>query len=79
MLTEQLKDICSQNIVSLKKEIKEETRKWKMLLGRINTVKIAILQIANLQIKWNPLQNLSKIFHWPWKDNTQIYMEKQKT
>ena len=42
--------LYSKNFVSLKKEIKEDTRKWKDLpcswIGRINIVKMAILPKA---------------------------------
>ena len=33
---------------------------------------------TNLQIQSNAHQNPSKIFHRPWKNNTQLHMEKQK-
>jgi hypothetical protein len=42
-----VKDLYKENYKSLKKEIKEDCRKWKYLpcswIGKINTVKIAIL------------------------------------
>jgi len=46
-LTKQVKDLYDQNYKSLKKEIEEDLRGWKDLpcswIGRINTVKMAIL------------------------------------
>ena len=49
-LTKKLKDLYRKNFESLKKEIKEDTRKWKDIpcswIGRINIVKKAILPKA---------------------------------
>jgi hypothetical protein len=46
-LTKQVKDLYDKNFKSLKKEIKEDLRRWKHLpctwVGRINRVKMAIL------------------------------------
>ena len=42
-----MKDLFDKNFKSLKKEIEEDTRKWKDLpcswIGRINIVKMAVL------------------------------------
>jgi hypothetical protein len=52
-LTKQVKDLYDKNFKSLKKEIKEDLRRWKDLpcswIGRINIVKMAI--------QCNPHQN----------------------
>ena len=49
-LTKQVEDLYDKNFKSLKKEIEEDTRKWKDLpcswVGRINIVKMAILPKA---------------------------------
>ena len=49
-LTKKVKDLYHKNFEALKKEIKEDTRKWKDLpcswIGRINIVKRAILPKA---------------------------------
>ncbi|KAL6080898.1 hypothetical protein STEG23_018057 [Scotinomys teguina] len=49
-LTKQVKDLYDENFKSLKKEMEEDLRKWKDLpcswVGRINTVKMAILPKA---------------------------------
>jgi hypothetical protein len=49
-LTKQVKDLYDKNFKSLKKEIKEDLRRWKDLpcswIGRINIVKMAILSKA---------------------------------
>ena len=46
-LTKEVKDLYSENYTTLKKEIKEDTNKWKHVpcswIGRINTIKMAIL------------------------------------
>jgi hypothetical protein len=49
-LTKQVKDLYDKNVKSLKKEIKEDLRRWKDLphlwIGRINIVKMAVLPKA---------------------------------
>ena len=49
-LTKEVKDLYSENYTTLKKEIKEDTNKWKHVpcswIGRINIIKMAILPKA---------------------------------
>ena len=49
-LTKEVKDLFSENYTTMRKEIKEDTNKWKHLpcswIGRINIIKIAILPKA---------------------------------
>ena len=49
-LTKEVKDLFSQNYTTQKKEIKEDTNKWKHVpcswIGRINIIKMAILPKA---------------------------------
>ena len=49
-LTKEVKDLYSENYTTLKKEIKEDTHKWKHVpcswIGRINIIKMAILPKA---------------------------------
>ena len=49
-LTKEVKDLYSENYTTLKKEIKEDTEKWKHVpcswIGRINIIKMAILPKA---------------------------------
>ena len=49
-LTKQVKDLYSENYTTPKKEIKENTNKWKHVacswIGRINIIKMAILPKA---------------------------------
>ena len=46
-LTKEVKDLYSENYTTLKKEIKEDTNKWKhgpfSWIGRINIIKMVIL------------------------------------
>ena len=47
ILTKEVKDLYSENCAALKKEIKENTNKWKHIpcswLGKINVIKMSIL------------------------------------
>ena len=49
-LTKEVKDLHSENYTTLKKEIKEDTNKWKHVpcswIGRINIIKMSILPKA---------------------------------
>ena len=49
-LTKEVKDLYSENYTTLRKEIKEDTNKWKHVpcswIGRINIIKMAILPKA---------------------------------
>ena len=49
-LTKEVKDLYSENYTILKKEIKEDTNKWKHIscswIGRINIMKMSILPKA---------------------------------
>ena len=49
-ITKEVKDLYSKNYTTLKKEIKEDTNKWKHVqcswIGRINTIKLSILPKA---------------------------------
>ena len=46
-LTKEIKDLYSENYTTLKKEIKEDTNKWKHVpcswMGQMNIIKMAIL------------------------------------
>jgi hypothetical protein len=78
-----VKDLYDRNFKTLKKEIKEDFRRWKDLpcswTGRINIVKMAILQKAIYRVNAFPHQNSNSILHRVRKSNLQIHMEKQKT
>ena len=49
-LTKEVKDLYSENYTTLKKEIKDDTNKWKHVpcswIGRINIIKMSILPKA---------------------------------
>ena len=78
-LTKYVEDLYDKNFKSFKKETEEDTRKWKHLpcswVGRINIVKMAILQKAIYRFNTMP----SKILQRPRKNDTQLHMEKQKS
>jgi hypothetical protein len=71
-----VKDLCDKNFKTLKKEIKEDLRRWKDLpcswIGRINIVKMAILPKAKIQC--SPHQNSNSILPRIRKGNPQIHL-----
>jgi hypothetical protein len=65
-LTKEEKDLYDKNFKSLKKEIKEDLRRWKDLLcswnGRINIVKMASLPKAIYRFNAIPIIILNQFF-----------------
>ena len=59
-LTKELNDLYSENYTTLKKEIKEDTNKWKHVpcswIGRINIMKTAILPKAIYRFNAIPIR-----------------------
>ena len=59
-LTKRVKDVYSENYATLKKEIKEDTNKWKHVpcswIGRINIIKMAILPKVIYRFNAIPLE-----------------------
>ena len=60
-LTKDVKDLYSENYTTLKKEIEEDTNKWKHVpcswTGKIDIIKMCILQNAIYRLSAIPIKN----------------------
>ena len=77
-LTKEVKDLYDKNFKSLKKEIQEDTRRWKdhtcSWIGRINIVNMAIL--PNAIYRFNAIKKkINTTLHRIRKGNLQIHLE----
>jgi hypothetical protein len=65
-LIKQVKDLYDNNFKSLKKEIKDDLRRWRDLpcswIGRISIVKITILSKAICRFNANPIKISTQVF-----------------
>ena len=66
-LTKEIKDLKrSENYRTLKKEIKEDTNKWKHIpcswIGRINIINMCVLHKAIYRFNTTPLKTLRTYF-----------------
>ena len=77
-LTKEVKDLYLENYITLKKEIKEDTNKWKHVpcswIGRINIIKMAILPKAIYRFNAIPMST-HDIFHRYRTNISEILME----
>ena len=73
-LTKNVKELYVENYKTLKKEIEEDTNKWKHTLcswiGRINITKMCILPSSS--------QDSNDVFHRTRTNVSKIHMEPQK-
>ena len=80
-LPKETKDLYIENYKTLKKEIKDDTNRWRNIscswIRRINIMKTSIQ--SNLQSQSNPYQATNGIFQKTRTNNFTICMEIQKT
>jgi hypothetical protein len=79
MLTKEVKDLYDKNFKSLKKEIEEYLRRWKDFpcswIGRINIVKMAIMQKAIYRLNEIPIKFSTLFFTELQREICKIHLE----
>jgi hypothetical protein len=77
--TKEVIDLYDKKFKSLKKDIEEDLRRWKVLpcswIGRINIVKNCYLAEGKLQIQCSPHQNSTSFLQRVRKPSLQIHWE----
>jgi hypothetical protein len=78
-----MKDHYNENYKTFKKEIKQDTRRWKEVscswIGRINITKKNYTTKSNIQIQCNAHQYPNVILHRNRKINPKIHTEEENT
>ena len=78
-LTKDVKDLYLENYKTLKKEIEEDTNKWKHIwIGRINIIKMSILPKVLYRVNAIPIKILMTYFTELEQTFQKIYMKPQR-
>ena len=82
-LSKEIKDLYTENYKTPMKKIKDDLNRWRNTpsswVGRINTVKITILQKASYIFKCNPYQITNDIFHRTRKKISQLIWKHKRS
>ena len=77
-LTKEVKDLYSENYTTLKKEIKEDTNKWKHIsylwIGKFNIIKMSIILKAIYRFNGTP-NKITMAYFTDRTNTSKMYME----